>query len=135
MFLKLVLAFTLIPLTEIYILMKLGVHFGIGITLLVVVGTGVLGAYLARREGFRALNRIQHEMNSGKLPAVELIDALLIFISGIGLLTPGLLTDIAGFLILFPLTRNILKKKIVCYMKKNMQPTQTYMDADYHIED
>lgn len=113
MLLKLFLCFTIIPLVEVSILMHLGAMFGVGLTLFIVVGTGFLGAYLAKREGYRVLFQIQQEMQAGRLPANELIDALLIFVSGVVLITPGLLTDCAGFILLFPFTRSRMKEWIV----------------------
>ncbi len=134
MFLKLVLLFTIIPLTELYILMKLGAHFGVGITLFLVIGTGVLGAYLARLEGYRVLFKIQQETRVGRMPASELIDAGLIFAAGVVLLTPGLLTDILGFFILFPATRAILKRWLMRKIKNAMERSRGFTDIHYHVE-
>ena len=134
MFLKLVLLFTIIPLTELYILMKLGAHFGVGITLFLVIGTGVLGAYLARLEGYRVLFKIQQETRVGRMPASELIDAGLIFAAGVVLLTPGLLTDILGFFILFPATRAIFKRWLMRKIKNAMERSSGFTDIHYHVE-
>ena len=135
MFLKLVLLFTLIPLTELYILMQLGAHFGVGITLFVVIGTGVLGAYLAKREGYRILFRMQQEMNAGRMPASQMIDGLLVFAAGVVLLTPGLLTDILGFFILFPYTRSIVKQWIMTKVSDAMQRGGGHTDIRYFRRD
>ena len=135
MFLKLVLLFTLIPLAEIYILMKLGAHFGIGTTLFIVIGTGVLGAYLARLEGYRVLFRIQQETRTGHMPTEGLIDAALIFVAGVVLLTPGLITDILGFFVLIPPTRAICKRWIVRKIKQAMERSQGFTNIQYHIKD
>jgi UPF0716 protein FxsA len=77
-----------------------------------VLVTGALGAYLARQQGFRVWMRIQEEMNAGRFPAEDLLDGFLIFIAGAVLITPGLLTDILGFAILFPLTRQGIRNWI-----------------------
>ena len=110
MLLKLFLAFTLIPLVEIYLLIKLGQNFGAITSILLVIFTGILGAYLARMEGLRTLFRIQETMREGRMPGEELLDALLIAIAGLVLITPGFITDVAGFLLLFPFTRMLAKK-------------------------
>ena len=110
MLLKLFLAFTLIPLVEIYLLIKLGQNFGAITSILLVIFTGILGAYLARMEGLRTLFRIQETMGEGRMPGEELLDALLIAIAGLVLITPGFITDVAGFLLLFPFTRMLAKK-------------------------
>ncbi|MDP8264289.1 MAG: FxsA family protein [Candidatus Aceula lacicola] len=109
MFLYLILLFTIIPATELFIFIKLGESLGILNTLVLIIGTGVLGAYIARMEGFRVVQNIQTELNGGRMPTEHMIDGVMIFIGGILLLTPGLLTDITGFFLLIPLTRTLLK--------------------------
>ena len=107
---RLILLFIALPLLEMAILIKLGEKLGFGHTIALVVVTGILGASLAKQQGFRVFRRIQQELNSGKIPASELIDGLLILIGGIVLLTPGLLTDLFGFALLIPWLRQRLKK-------------------------
>ncbi|MCK5708418.1 MAG: FxsA family protein [Candidatus Aureabacteria bacterium] len=119
-FVRLFLLFTLIPIIELYILMRLGASFGVEITLLIVIGTGILGAYLAKREGAAAWFKIQREMSSGRFPGNELLDGFLVLIAGIVLLTPGLLTDITGFIILFPGSRYLIREFIKKRIKKMM---------------
>ncbi|MBU1863287.1 MAG: FxsA family protein [Candidatus Omnitrophica bacterium] len=134
MFLKLVLLFTCIPLIELSILMKLGAAYGVGLTLFIIIGTGILGAYLAKLEGYRVLFRIQQETKTGRMPAAELVDAVLIFVAGVLLLTPGLLTDILGFCILFPGTRIVFKRWIVKKIKEKMGPGFQPQNMHYPIE-
>ena len=105
MFLKLFLAFTLIPVFELYLLIKIGTVIGAFNTLLLVIITGVAGAYLARLQGMQTMFRVRAKLQQGEMPAEDMLDALLIFIAGVVLLTPGLLTDIAGLLLLLPPTR------------------------------
>ena len=80
--LRLFLLFTTVPILELYILLKLGEAYGAGVTLLVVIGTGFIGAYLARSEGSRAWQRIQQELVMGRFPGSEIIDGFLILIAG-----------------------------------------------------
>jgi len=126
MLLKLFLAFTLIPLVEIYLLIKLGQNFGAITSILLVIFTGILGAYLARMEGLRTLFRIQETMREGRMPGEELLDALLIAIAGLVLITPGFITDVAGFLLLFPFTRMLAKN----WLKERMIAKSTFRDDD-----
>ena len=105
MFLKLFLAFTLIPMIELYLLIKLGAEIGAFNTLLLVILTGATGAYLARLQGLQVMFRVQTRLQQGEMPAEDMLDALIIFIAGIVLLTPGLLTDLAGLLLLLPSIR------------------------------
>ncbi len=122
MFPKLFIAFTLIPLLELYILIKLGSAMGLLNTLALVVLTGLAGAYLAKMQGMQTMIRIRTQMQAGNMPAEDLIDAAIIFVAGVVLLTPGILTDIAGLLLLFPVTRFYFKrwarKKIDAWMKQ-----------------
>ena len=110
MLLKLFLAFTIIPVVEIYLLIQIGTIFGALTSIALVIVTGFLGAYLARIQGLQTLFRIQKSLREGQMPSSELLDALLIGIAGLVLLTPGFLTDAFGFLLLIPNTRTALKQ-------------------------
>ena len=109
MLLKLFLAFTIIPIIEIYLLIEIGSMFGALTAVTLVILTGFLGAFLARMQGLQTLYRIQESLREGRMPSGELLDALLIVIAGLVLLTPGFLTDSAGFILLIPATRNSIK--------------------------
>ena len=110
MLLKLFLAFTIIPVVEIYLLIQIGTIFGALTSIALVIVTGFLGAYLARIQGLQTLFRIQKSLREGQMPSSELLDALLIGIAGLVLLTPGFLTDAFGFLLLIPNTRTAIKQ-------------------------
>ncbi|HJL85090.1 MAG TPA: FxsA family protein [Candidatus Marinimicrobia bacterium] len=109
---KLLFIFIGIPLLELMILIELGREIGFWPTIFLVIVTGVLGASLARSQGMWIWLEIQHELSQGNMPADKLVDGLLILIGGIVLLTPGLLTDIFGFMLLIPVTRNLFKRAI-----------------------
>ena len=106
--LKLLLAFTIIPIIEIYLLIEIGSIFGALTAIILVILTGFLGAFMARMQGLQTLFRIQESLREGRMPSGELLDGLLIVIAGLVLLTPGFLTDSAGFLLLIPTTRNFI---------------------------
>ena len=110
MLFKLFLAFTLIPAAEIYLLIEIGSVIGAINTLLVILITGFVGAYLARLEGMHTLLKIQSNLQQGVMPAEEMIDAVIILVAGIVLLTPGFLTDAAGLLLLIPKVRFYFKR-------------------------
>ena len=109
MLLKLFLAFTIIPIIEIYLLIEIGSMFGTLTAVTLVILTGFLGAFLARMQGLQTFYSIQKSILEGRMPSNELLDAVLIVIAGLVLLTPGFLTDSAGFLLLIPVTRNSIK--------------------------
>lgn len=112
MFLRLLALFVLLPLVELAVLIQVGRMIGLGWTLALVMVTGLVGATLARRQGLRAWLAIRAELQNGRMPGGTLVDGLLILIGGIVLLTPGILTDIAGFALLIPGTRRALKKAL-----------------------
>lgn len=107
---RLILLFTVVPLVELYILIKIGGHIGGFNTILLVVITAMLGAWLARLEGLRTLRQIQLSLSQGQVPAEELIDGALILAGGVLLLTPGVLTDIFALFLLVPITRTAFKR-------------------------
>ncbi|MCK4388710.1 MAG: FxsA family protein [Desulfobacterales bacterium] len=110
MLLKLFLAFTLIPFFELYLLIKIGYYIGAFNTILIVIVTAFLGAYLTKLQGIKTMMRVRESLNRGELPAEQMLDALLIFVAGIVLLTPGFITDLAGIGILVPNTRSWFKR-------------------------
>lgn len=110
MFARLLLLFTAIPLVELYLLIEIGSVIGNLNTLLLVLGTGALGAFLARLEGLRTLRAIQRNLSQGTVPAEKMLDGVIILVAGILLITPGILTDSCGFLMLIPTTRNAFKR-------------------------
>ncbi|WP_319559493.1 FxsA family protein [Marispirochaeta sp.] len=115
MFIRLLPFFTLLPIIELYLLIKIGSWIGAGMAILLVLGTGILGAALARQQGFKVWMKIRHTMQQGIFPADDMIDGLLIFGAGLVLITPGVITDVIGFLLLIPVSRvffrNLLKTR------------------------
>lgn len=109
MFIKLLILFTLVPIIELYVLIEASHQIGIGATIAMIFLTGIAGAYLARTQGFNIVTRIQSELNQGHLPAEELMDGAVILAGGLLLLTPGFCTDLTGFILLTPVTRQFIK--------------------------
>ncbi len=109
MLLGLFVLFTLVPLVELYLLIRLGTYVGAVDTIAIVIGTGIAGGLLAKSQGLAVLDRIRAELNQGRLPAESLFDGLLILMAGAMLVTPGLLTDGLGLLLLIPWSRQAIK--------------------------
>jgi len=107
---KLLLAFTIIPIVEIALFIEIGSRIGTLYTLLIIVGTAVLGAVLAHREGLKTWWHIQEKLLSGRMPGEELLDGILILLAGALLLAPGFCTDVSGVLLLLPPTRRMVKQ-------------------------
>jgi len=123
MFFKLLIIFILVPLIELYFLLEISQFIGVFTTVMVIVFTGAAGVSIAKRQGYQVVNNIRSTLNSGKMPTDDLISALLILIGGVTLLTPGFLTDITGFLLILPGSRDLIgsvvKKYFLKYVKEN----------------
>ena len=109
MLFRLFLCFTIVPMIELYLLIKVGSVIGGFNTILLVLFTGFVGAWLARMEGINTMQKVRMNLQNNIMPAEELIDALIIFIAGLVLITPGLITDTFGLFLLWPVTRNRFK--------------------------
>ena len=120
MFIKLLILFTFIPIIEIYVLIEAGRQIGAGATIALVILTGIAGAYLARSQGFQLLQRIQNDLQQGRVPAEEIFDGAMILAGGVVLLTPGFCTDLLGFCLLTPLTRRYFKQWLRHWMEKKI---------------
>lgn len=106
---RLFLLFTITTIVELALLMRLGEIMGLWPTLALIVGTGLLGSYLAKREGLAVWNKLNSRIRSAELPSHELVDGVIILIAGAFLLTPGVLTDLVGFLGLLPPSRAVIR--------------------------
>lgn len=107
---KILVVIIAIPILEVLILIQLGSAVGFWPTVLVVLGTGFAGAVAARIVGFQTWISIQEELRNGRVPAEKLLDAFILFVAGIFLVLPGLLSDIVGLLLLFPGPRFVFKR-------------------------
>lgn len=107
---RLLLLFVLVPLAEMVLLIEIGKRIGILATLGLIFLTGVIGASLARYQGLAVLRQVREETAAGRVPAGPLIDGVLILVAGAVLITPGVLTDLFGFLCLIPAARSVFKR-------------------------
>lgn len=105
MFALLLLAFTVVPAIELYLLISVGAKIGGFNTIAIVIATGIVGAALAKSQGLAVLQKIQDNLAQGQLPTGQILHGLLIFGGGLLLLTPGFLTDLLGLSMVFPGTR------------------------------
>ncbi len=113
MFIRLLAAFIVVPLVELYLLLQLAQVTSAMTTFLVVIVTGVIGSMLARREGVMAWRRFRLALAEGRAPSRELQDGLMIVFAAALLLTPGLLTDTMGFLLLIPAGRECMRRLVL----------------------
>lgn len=125
MFGPLIFLLIVMPLVELWLLLRVGGRIGAGNTFLLVIVTGIVGASLARQQGLRAWRDAQKQSAEGKLPGAALADGVMILIAGVLLMTPGIITDGFGFLLLLPpfraVVRRVLKDRIKVQTNVNVQ--------------
>jgi UPF0716 protein FxsA len=107
-FLLLVFLFIAIPVAEISLLIRVGSSIGLLNTIVFVIFTAVLGAYLVRQQGFATIAKLQEETNAGRVPALQIAEGVALLFAGAVLMTPGFITDALGFALLVPPVRQAL---------------------------
>jgi UPF0716 protein FxsA len=109
MALLLVLLFIVLPIAEIYVIIKVGEAIGLWPTIALLILDGFLGAALLRHQGRAAWRRFNEALAAGKVPAREVFDGAMVIVGGAFLLAPGFITDAIGLLLLLPLTRAMFR--------------------------
>ena len=127
--------FLLVPLAEIYVLLKVGGVLGALPTIALVVLTAVVGAALMRAQGFATLQKVQRQLSAGEIPAVAMVEGAFILVAGALLLTPGFITDCVGFGCLFPPLRQALIRRMLVRFESPGRgpgaPTGRIIDAEF----
>jgi UPF0716 protein FxsA len=139
------LLFVGIPLFELYWLIEVGSYIGAIPTIFLTVFTAVLGGLLVRMQGLATAIRVQKSLAMGEIPAVEMLEGVVLLASGFFLLLPGFFTDILGFLVLVPAIRRWL---VLAFLKRTqvLQPPQQppggagrdnprIIEGEYHRDD
>ena len=122
--------FLVVPIVEIYLLIQVGQVIGALWTVFLVVLTAVVGVWLLKIQGMSTLMRAQEKMQTGQMPAQEMLEGMGLLLAGAFLLTPGFFTDTVGFLLLLPPTRAWLVSKLVAHlMQSGRFVRQTGVDA------
>jgi UPF0716 protein FxsA len=140
-FARLLFLFIAIPLLELVFLLLLTEATDWRFTIVLVLATGTLGAYLAKQQGLIAFRRIREDVSRGRLPTSAALDAVIVLFAGVMLLTPGVLTDIAGLSLLFPPVRRRYKEWLVQWLKSRFHvaapgvPAKTSVVIDSYVVD
>tara|TARA_B100001142_G_C13926139_1_gene497390 strand:- start:148 stop:546 length:399 start_codon:yes stop_codon:yes gene_type:complete len=120
-----------VPIIEIYLFIKIGAKIGAVSTILLIISTALIGLVYVRYEGFNTLRSAMSQLIKNEIPLFEIISGAALVIGAFLLLLPGFLTDILGFLLIFPLTRKIIFKKVSTkYKEKNKYIDGEYKDLD-----
>jgi UPF0716 protein FxsA len=128
MFRILLLLFLIIPAIEIALFIQIGGAIGVIPTLLLIVVTAVLGVTLLRMQGLLTLVRVQESLDRGEIPAIELVEGLMLLISGAFLLTPGFFTDAVGFAVLVP----VVRRSVALWLLSNVNITGFHTGKPHH---
>ena len=125
----------LVPIIEIYLLIKVGSQIGAITTILLIFTTAIIGVYYAKYEGLNTLKSGFIQISRNESPTYEVMSGAAIAFAALLLIIPGFITDILGFLIIFPLTRKLIFNRLV----KNFQPKNNknnFIDGEFEdIED
>lgn len=127
---RLLLLFVVVPVVELVLLIEIGQRIGTLATLGLIIVTGALGAYLARRQGLGVLQRVREEMAAGRIPAAPIMDGIIILIAGAVLMTPGVLTDAFGFFCLIPPCRELLKRYLKARFERAVRRGNVTVSVD-----
>lgn len=126
MLFRLLLLFITVPLIELYLLLQLASATSAGATFLLVIITGIIGSWLAKREGVIAWHKFHAALAEGRMPSREIQDGLMIVFAAALLLTPGILTDLVGFLMLVPLGRDLIRKFVLSRFSRGFGSVQVH---------
>ena len=135
---SILLSIILIPVIEIFLLIKIGSQIGAITTILLIFATAIVGVYYAKYEGLNTLKSGFEQISKNKAPTYEMITGAAIAFAALLLIIPGFGTDVIGFLIIFPLSRNFLLKKFFSKFKNKERETgkNSFIDGDFEdIED
>jgi len=108
----LVLLFLVLPIVELYVIIRVGPEIGALYTIALLLVISIVGAWLAKREGLGVWRRINEQVQAGKVPGVELVDAFLILLAGALLLTPGFISDVFAIFLLLPPSRAVVRRTL-----------------------
>ena len=127
----LALLFLIVPLAELYLILKVSDTIGIWWTIALLVADSLLGSWLLRSQGRAVWRRFNEILAQGRVPHREVIDGVLIIFGGAFLITPGFLTDIVGLVLLLPPTRAIVRRMLARRMGRGaVAGGRTHPDYD-----
>ncbi len=133
---SILLSIILVPIIEIYLLIKIGSEIGAITTILLIFITAVVGVYYARYEGLNTLKSGFLQLSKNESPTYEVISGAAIAFAALLLIIPGFATDVIGFILIFPISRKLIFGRIAKKFKKEKNIKKDFIDADFEeIED
>ena len=121
----------MIPVFEIYLLIKIGSQIGAITTIFLIFTTAIIGIYYAKYEGLNTLKSGFKQLSRNETPAYEVISGAAIAFAALLLIVPGFATDCVGFLLIFPLTRKLIFNKFLKNFRKNNAKNNNFIDGEF----
>ena len=128
---SILLAIILVPVIEIYLLIKIGSQIGALITILLIFATAIIGVYYAKYEGINILKSGFIQLSKNQAPTYEMISGAVIAFAALLLIIPGFFTDILGFLLLFPITRSLILNSLLKKFKHQNTDKNNFIDGEF----
>lgn len=116
-------AFLVVPILELWVLIRVGQTIGVGWTLVLLVADSILGTWLIKHEGAKAYAALRDSLRDGRMPARELADGALVMLAGALMLSPGFVTDVLGVLLLVPVTRPLGRRVLTALVARRVTAT------------
>lgn len=127
--------FIIVPALELWLLLNLARFVGVAGTVFLIIATGIVGGALARQQGWNLIKQARRELEAGRVPKAGLLEAAIILVAGAFLLTPGILTDLAGFSFLVPRIRHRLAKRLELRFRDNKSPQNVTFHNNSRFEE
>lgn len=129
--LLLAIIFVVLPLVDLLLLVSIARYSNSNLApVIFVITTAIIGAWLIRVQGVAAYQRIQQGLRAGKMPIESLLDGAMILVGGVLLITPGVLTDLVGILLLIPVTRSLIRRGLIAWFKRNFKVETVVVGPD-----
>ena len=128
---SILLAIILVPIIEIYLLIKIGSQIGALTTILLIFTTAIVGIYYAKYEGLNTLKSGFIQLSKNESPTYEMISGAVIAFAALLLIIPGFFTDILGFLLLFPITRSLILNSLLKKFKHQNTDKNNFIDGEF----
>ena len=121
----------MIPVVEIYLLIKIGSKIGAITTILLIFSTAIVGIYYAKYEGLNTLKSGFVQLSRNTLPTYEMLSGATIAFAAILLIIPGFLTDVVGFVLIFPITRRLILSRLSSKLKPRKNEKNNFIDGEF----
>lgn len=135
MFARLFLVFVAVSLLEIFVFIQVGSIFGPWVTISLVILTALIGSALVRSQGIQLIQELQQRLAQGEMPGLQLVEGIMLLMTGVLLVTPGFVTDFCGLLLLQPAIRKSMAGFALKHIKFNPNVSMSGFGGQAHQSD